>query len=224
MSPRALVIWCSVWATAFGVVEAAVVVYLRALYYPEGFRFPLKAFDPGLLGTEVVREAATLVMLLGVAMVAVRGGLRRFAVFSLCFGVWDLVYYLGLSAFVGWPATLLDWDVLFLIPLPWIAPVLAPVLVSLALIGCALAMLRAPCGPDGSLAVAGVLRPVDWLVEVVAGLVIIGSFLWNASAIAGGGVPTRYPWWLFLIGLFGGVGWFAVRWRGAFPRPGTPPR
>jgi hypothetical protein len=34
----------------------------------------------------------------------------------------------------GWPRTLLDWDVLFLLPLPWWGPVLAPVSIALLMI------------------------------------------------------------------------------------------
>ena len=38
------------YAVAMGYLEAAVVVYLRAIYYPEGFSFPLKPMDAGILG------------------------------------------------------------------------------------------------------------------------------------------------------------------------------
>ncbi|MHC5209314.1 MAG: hypothetical protein ACYTG2_01180 [Planctomycetota bacterium] len=204
-----LFIWCTVFGAAFGVVEAAVVVYLREIAYPEGFAFPLKEIPPHLLGTEIVREGATIALLLGMAMVAARGGLRRFAVFSFCFGVWDIVYYVGLYAFLAWPGSLMEWDVLFLIPQPWIAPVLAPVLVSIALIGAAVLILRERDDARGRR-----LRAFDWLVLSVGGLVIIGSFLVNAELVLQGGVPAVYPWWLFLIGYVGGIGWFALRWFG----------
>ena len=144
MSVPRLLLWCTIFATAFGVVEGAVVVYLRELYYPEGFAFPLKEMAPRILAIEIVREAATLVLLLGVAILAQRRPVRRFAVFAFCFGVWDITYYLALKALLGWPPGLLTWDILFLIPLPWTGPVLAPVLVSLALIAAGVAILRAP--------------------------------------------------------------------------------
>jgi hypothetical protein len=196
---RTTLTWCTLWAIAFGVVEGAVVVYLRWIAYPEGFSFPLKDIPSQLLWTEITREAATMVMLLSVARLAVPGGLHRFAVFALCFGVWDIAYYLALLGFVGWPQSLLTWDVLFLIPVPWTSPVLAPVLVSVALIGSALAILR-----EQSPRRHEVLRPVDWLIEVGAGLVIIASFIWHA--------PMQFPWWLFGIGWGVGTGWFAWRW------------
>jgi len=207
MNLRTLLTWCTIWAAAFGVLEGAVVVYLRQISYPEGFAFPLKDIPGWLLRIEIAREVATIVMLLGIARLAVRGGLRRFAVFAYLFGVWDIVYYLALFAFVGWPSSPMTWDVLFLIPLPWTSPVLAPVLVSVALIASAVAILSEPDTRRHD-----VLRPLDWAVESAAGLTIIASFLWNLPAIRDRTVPSHYPWWLFLIGLGLGSGWFAWRW------------
>ena len=82
------------------------------------------------LAIEIGREAATLIMLLGVAMLAGADRWERFLAFCLSFGVWDIFYYAWLWIFVRWPASLFTWDLLFLIPVPWIGPVLAPVLVS----------------------------------------------------------------------------------------------
>jgi hypothetical protein len=202
---RRLLIWLSLFSLAFGYIEAAVVVYLRELYYPGGFHFPLAPIPARLLLTEVIREAATLLLLLSAAFLAVRTALRRFAVFAFCFGGWDLVYYLVLKLHLGWPATLLDWDILFLIPLPWIGPVLAPVLVSIALMAVAVVLLALPLDQPSP------IRPVDWLVEIVAGLIIILSFLWNFPAIWSQAAPSCYPWWLFAIGYTVGLGWFV--WR-----------
>lgn len=209
MSVPRLLLWCTIFATAFGVVEGAVVVYLRELYYPEGFAFPLKEMAPRILAVEIVREAATLLLLLGVAMLAQRRPVRRFAVFAFCFGVWDITYYLALKALLGWPKGLLTWDILFLIPLPWAGPVLAPVLVSLALIAAGAAILRTR--EDARL----FLRPLDWAVESAAGLAVIGSFLWNAGNLAADEEALSYPWWLFAAGYLGGALWIAVRYFGA---------
>ncbi|MCK6459543.1 MAG: hypothetical protein L6Q95_06570, partial [Planctomycetes bacterium] len=115
MGYRRLLLWCAVFAAAFGVIEGAVVVYLREIYYPEGFSFPLKEMAPRILATELVREAATIVLLLAAAMLAERRPVRRFAVFAFCFGVWDITYYLALKALLGWPPSLLTMDILFLI-------------------------------------------------------------------------------------------------------------
>ena len=190
-----LVTWCTVFGIAFGFIEGAVVVYLRQLVYPGGFHFPLEDIDPALLWTETAREAATLILLLAVACLAVTGGMRRFAVFAYCFGVWDLFYYVALKLCLDWPASVLDWDVLFLIPVPWTSPVLAPVLVSFALIGAALVLLREP---------APVVKPLDWCVSIAAGLAILATFFWNVPALAAHEVPSAYPWWLFLTAWLGG--------------------
>lgn len=198
----ALLLWSTLFGVAFGYVEGAVVVYLRELYYPEGFAFPLEPIPPRILQVEIVREAATLLLLWAFARLAAVGGTRRFAVFAFCFGVWDLVYYATLKAWLDWPATVLEWDVLFLIPIPWLAPVLAPVLVSVALIAAAVVMLRAP---------ALVVRPVDWGVEVGAGVLILATFFANTPALAAGEAPTDYPWGLFLVAWGGGLAWFAAR-------------
>jgi hypothetical protein len=192
---------------AFGFIEGAVVVYLRAIAYPDGFGFPLAPVPELLLRTEIVREAATLLLLLAVARIARPDGLGRFAVFAFCFAVWDLAYYLTLAVVLGWPAGWLDWDILFLIPLPWTSPVLAPLLVSLALIGAACAILF------GGEAWTHALRLRDWLIGAFAGALILASFLWNAGAINATGAPDTFPWWLFAAGMGLGIACFATAVR-----------
>lgn len=49
------------FALAMGYMESTAVVYLRALYYPQGFTFPLKEMAQQLVMTEFFREAATLI-------------------------------------------------------------------------------------------------------------------------------------------------------------------
>jgi hypothetical protein len=207
MSARSKLFWLVSWAIAFGMVEGAVVTYLRRLSYPgaalDGPIFPLRIATPAVLATEVVREAATLVMLGAVAMLAERRPERRFAAFALCFGLWDLSYYAFLKAAIGWPHGPLEWDILFLIPGPWAAPVLAPVLVSAAIIaGALLILVRAD--------ETQVLRPRDWLLLCACGLPILTSFFWNTHPRAE--TPDRYPWWLFLAGFLAGIAWFAKAW------------
>jgi hypothetical protein len=193
-------LWLLLAGGAFGFIEAAVVVYLRELAYPEGFTFPLREISTLLLRTELLRELATLTLLLALARATRRRALPRFAVFALSFGVWDLAYYLFLKLLLGWPAGLLDWDILFLIPAPWVSPVLAPVLVSLALIACALPILLAP--GDRSWRIG----PARWVLMTLGGLLILASFLWNSAAVQAGGLPGAYPWWLFSLGMILGLG------------------
>src|SRR5580700_11834710 len=137
----------TIFATAFGFVEAAVVVYLRAAIgllpgYMGTFAelrhsslgytqtSSLTQFPQSLLTIEVYREAATMVMLVGVALLSASKTGARWAAFLWVFALWDIAYYAGLWLTVRWPASLADLDVLFLIPVPWIAQVWFPLLVS----------------------------------------------------------------------------------------------
>jgi hypothetical protein len=123
------------FAVAMAWVEAASVFYIRALvdriepYQP----VPLPLND-ALGYVELWREAATLVMIAALGMVAGRTWRHRAAYAAVAFGAWDVFYYVFLRLVSGWPRTLLDWDILFLLPLPWWGPVLAPVSIALVMI------------------------------------------------------------------------------------------
>jgi hypothetical protein len=121
-----------------GFLEAIVVVYIREIYYPEGFQFPLKELPQRIIIIEWVREMSTLLMLGSVAFISGKIFLKRLSVFLFIFGIWDIIYYVGLKIFLDWPESLLTWDILFLIPITWVSPVLVPVLCSLLMIGIAI--------------------------------------------------------------------------------------
>ena len=126
---RQQLIWLIVFSIAMGFLEGAVVVYLRMIYYPHGFDFPLTTFDLKTGLVEFVREAATIIMLVGVSVLAGKNKYQRWAFFLIAFAVWDLIYYVALKLILGWPSSLFTWDILFLIPVPWVGPVLSPILV-----------------------------------------------------------------------------------------------
>jgi len=186
---RRELVWLGVFGAAFGYLEAAVVVYLRAIACPEGFSFPLKTIPPFILAAEVGREAATLAMLAAVASALGGPRLLKLSRFLFCFGLWDIFYYAGLKMLLGWPASLLTWDILFLIPVPWSAPVLAPALV---------AAYFAVAGGYG-VAKRGRVRTYvwHWLLGVAGASGISISFLWNLGALTMGDAPGSYPWALF---------------------------
>ncbi|HLP75685.1 MAG TPA: hypothetical protein VK327_02095 [Candidatus Paceibacterota bacterium] len=129
--------WCIVaaFATAMAWVESAVVFYIRTMidriepYQPNPFPIVL-----GFASVELPRELATMIMLLTVGMLAGKTWRERLGYGAIAFGVWDIFYYVFLKVMCGWPHSLMDWDVLFLIPLPWWGPVLAPVLIALLMI------------------------------------------------------------------------------------------
>lgn len=201
--------WVSLWVLALAAMEAAVVVYLRELFCPGGVFFPVLDFasDPQLarLGlVELSREGATLLMLAAVAKLAGETPWQRWALFMLAFGLWDLLYYGWLYVFLGWPPSLMTWDVLFLLPVTWSGPVLAPCLVSLALVGAAVAVLRWE-GEGGLRA----FRGVDWALEVVSGLTIILAFVSNwRLCLRCSEAQLRFPWLVFGTGLALGVAVF----------------
>jgi hypothetical protein len=196
---------------SFGYVEAAIVVYLRTLYeplraqiYPQAKPddvFPLIRLDQlkaagrqhaKLLAIEVGREAATLVMLAGAGLAISRSNGQWLAGFAIAFGVWDIAFYAFLKLLIDWPASLFTWDLLFLIPVPWAGPVLAPVIVSATMIVCGFTYLKRP-----------LTRPTqwgDWLSVCAGGLIVILSFTLNYHDLMAGGTPNAFAWWLFAAG------------------------
>ena len=124
-----------VYATAMAWVESAVVYYLRTMIdrIEPYQQHPLPIIG-GLGPAELVREAATMVMLLTVGMLAGKSWKSRLGYTAMAFGVWDIFYYVFLKLMCGWPHSLRDWDILFLIPLPWWGPVWAPMSISVLMI------------------------------------------------------------------------------------------
>jgi hypothetical protein len=124
-----------VFAVAMAWLESAAVYYLRTLanridpYQTE----PLPQVA-GLASVEMMREAATLLMLFLVGLLAGRSWRSRWGYAAIAFGVWDIFYYVFLKIITGWPKGLSDWDVLFLLPLPWWGPVISPVLIALMMV------------------------------------------------------------------------------------------
>jgi hypothetical protein len=141
---RSNIIILVIFAIAMAALESAVVVYLRALYYPEGFTVAFKLIEEHIVLVELGRELATLVMLLGVGYLAGSNFNTRFAGFLISFAVWDIFYYLWLKAFINWPSNIMEWDILFLIPWTWLGPVLAPVLCSVTMLFFGWVLLREP--------------------------------------------------------------------------------
>ena len=178
---------------AFAFVESSVVTYLRALYYPEGFSFPLKTLGSAHIAVELAREFATIVMLISIGLLAGRTAWQKFSYFMIAFGVWDVFYYVWLKVILDWPATLFDWDILFLTPLPWIGPVIAPVLISLLM------------------SVAGVLiiqieergvhfkPPLSaWIISAAATLVVLLTFTRDTGATLHAQIPEPFKYEFFL--------------------------
>jgi len=207
---RRTIVALLLFGITFGYLEAAVVVYLRAIYDPirhsihpamrPNDLFPLispeqlAAAGPEhtrQLAIEIGREAATIIMLAAFGLAAGRNRNERLAAFAIAFGLWDISFYASLKLMIHWPESLFTWDILFLIPLPWVGPVVAPILVALALVVCGLISLRLGGLPA---------RPKHWLAMTVGGLLVIGSFIWDFRNTTAGGLPNPFNWPLFLAG------------------------
>jgi hypothetical protein len=200
--------WLTLFSIAMGFLETAVVVYLRKIYYPEGFRFPLTVMDPHLVVIELLREAATVVMLAGAGILAGRSPLQRISFFLAAFSIWDLFYYIFLKLLLHWPESLFTWDILFLIPVPWIGPVLTPCLISLTmLLFAAVLYYRDQQHAEHR------IRTREWTFLITGSLIVILSWTWDsfrhrppAGSPQGALVsfsnytPSSYAWWMFAIG------------------------
>lgn len=167
-------LWVVLFAVAMAFLENAVVVYLRLLYYPQGFAFPLKSIPPFVARVEVLREAATVVMLLACGILAGNSRLQRFAFFVLAFAVWDFFYYVFLYLCLGWPQSLFTWDILFLIPLPWVGPVWAPCLLCLLMAaGSLYIVVRTQTNT------AFRVTALQWVLMIGGATVCCVSFMWD---------------------------------------------
>jgi hypothetical protein len=213
---------------SFGYLEASVVVYLRAIYDPirhrlhpdraPGELFPLISPEelanagpenPRRLLIEIGREASTIIMLASVGLAAGRNFNQRMAAFAIVFGLWDIFFYVFLRLMIDWPQSLFTWDILFLIPLPWVGPVLSPVIVALTLVVCGLISLRLGGVPA---------QRLEWGAMIAGGLIVILAFVWDFRNTTAGGLPNPFNWPLFLAGeTIALLGFFSAARRQVFP-------
>jgi hypothetical protein len=199
----------AIFSIAFAYIEAAVVVYLRQIFHPNGFVFPLTAFgaenfNKTIFLTELGREAATLALIFTAAVLFGRNRQQRAAYFMIIFALWDIFYYVWLKVLINWPASLMDWDILFLIPLTWASPVLAPILVSVVLILFALVILWLDARNSS-------IKPglIGWGIFAGAALLLVAVFC-SAGRFAGqADYRAHFSWLAFAAALPGPVCLFA---------------
>ncbi len=220
----------TIFSIAMGMLEAAVVIYLRKLFYSNGFDFPVSPIEDQVIAvTEILREAATLIMLLGIGYLYGRNFITRFAGFLFSFAIWDIFYYVFLKLLLGWPESLFTWDVLFLIPVTWVGPVLAPVLVSLTMILYAFVFIKAD-----KISEQPNLKPVHWIIILISLSIILLSFtldptayllsqnassdIFNISAdqlfaAMQSYIPHSFDWWIFTTGEIGLLLGIGIYWK-----------
>ena len=222
-----------IFALAFGWIEAAAVVYLREVYLRAvnvvpGFQFPLVSIPAHLVSVEIVREGCTLLVLGTVAWLAGRRWADRMGAFLLTFGIWDLAYYGVLRLVLGWPDSVTTWDILFLIPLPWVAPVWAPATVAGIFIVVGTYLFWTADRPRQ-------YSRKDIAILLTSALVVIAAFLVEWRVVLNREMPQRFPLWLFWTGVVSGTSWFVrierraaavtsarPRWAGVRVRPTLP--
>jgi hypothetical protein len=212
---RKTILLLTLFSIAMGFMESAVVIYLRELYYPKGFQFPLTPITPLLSVVELLREAATIIMLACIGGIAGKTFAQRFSFFVYCFAIWDLFYYVFLKIFLGWPESFFTFDILFLIPVLWVGPVNAPCILSLTMISL---MLAAVYFHERDISVTISTR--EWLIMIFGTIVVILSFtldyisyvlksghqMWTPMSSKelfneiSGYIPQSFNWWLFTGG------------------------
>jgi len=206
-------LWLSLFAITMALVESALVVYLRELYFPDNLHkiFPIRFFKQLDFCIELCREAATILMLLAVAAISEkRKPMRTFACFLFLFGFWDIFYYVWLKLFIGWPQGLLEWDILFLIPLAWLGPWICPVLISSLFISWGLYILLTEQKIR--------FFPQTLILFIIGVAMCLGSFMQPAITVfwAEGAsgftkyIPYSFWWWLFIPGFLLMI--FALWW------------
>lgn len=211
-------IWITIFAITMGIFEGAIVVYLRELYYPEGFGFPLNPIDNHVAITELLRELASLFMLLSVGIIAGKNFSGRFAWFIYSFAVWDIVYYIFLFIILKWPESLLTWDLLFLLPVTWTGPVITPVLLSILMI--ILALIIYKYNQKSNYNIKIIQR--EWVFLITGACVILISFIWDYCKflftnisfteikdiqfsdklfeLSQTYIPIQFPWLIYVVG------------------------
>jgi hypothetical protein len=205
--------WVTFFSIAMGFLETAVVVYLRKLYYPHGFSFPLAPVHDDIAIVELWRELATLIMLISIGVLAGRNRAEKFAYFLYSFAIWDLLYYVFLKVFLDWPESLMTWDILFLLPVPWVGPVITPCIIAVTMIFYCLTIIRFT---DLNVPVSMKVKE-RWLLWLGALVVIIsftmdyidkkGATLWHNINSKDSlftnlvdYVPSNFNWTVFTIG------------------------
>jgi hypothetical protein len=215
-------IWVAIFSIAFAWVEAAVVVYLREIYFDGSFYFPVvlewkngELFVDRLMHIEFGREIATILALAAMGCASGKNALQKFCFFMIAFGIWDIFYYIWLRVMVGWPESLMTWDLLFFVPLPWVGPVITPVLIALAMtLAGSLIVYYEEKGCEIQ------WRWYDWVIELGCGTLMIVAFCWdwkNIIRLPDGhhhtGIPNPFAWWLYAPAYLFSVIYFVVRLR-----------
>lgn len=201
------IFWVSVFSIAMAYLEAAVVVYLRRVYGITDLILQVPPFDKQIAVIEVGRELTTLVMLLCIGWIAGETFQSRVGFTFITFGLWDIFYYIWLRVFIGWPQSIFEPDLLFLIPLPWWGPVLSPVLIALLMVtGGIIAVIKTAKKQ------ALHLDTWVWVCLITGVLILLYTFMADALialpadvSTLSGIKPSQFNWPIYFLGFSLGV-------------------
>ena len=193
---KSVLLWLTLFTITFGFCESALVYYLHDLFYPDGFSYPFLPFHTKMLIVDMVREIAATLVIVVVVCMAARGLWRRFALFMYVFGLWEILYYAWLYLLEGWPKSLLSNDLIFLVPVPWSGPVLAPLLISVFLILSAAVIIyfELKTGRFAPGWVPPALTLLGWALMLYA-------FMVDFMKVYERQIPGPYRWDLFAVGM-----------------------
>lgn len=186
-----------IFAVAMAYLESSVVVYLRALYGIEDLVRDTPLTADIFTGIEIGREAATLIMLVIIGLLSGNTWQKKIGYSIFAFAIWDIFYYIWLYVFIQWPKSLFEWDILFLIPLPWWGPVITPIIISIFLIIISYLLII-----DAKFKV----NSLDWIIFCLSIITILYTFMEDSikTLLFGTGSinevkPTDFNWILFFI-------------------------
>ena len=212
LSLQTTIVWLILFSVAMAFLESLIVVYFRDIYYPNGFGFPLKPMKSSIALVEFWREVATIVMLLSIGIMSGKYAAQRFAFFLLAFAIWDIFYYIFLYVLLAWPSSLFTWDLLFLVPFPWVGPVISPIIISMFMIIMASFIIRFKTN----------FNLIEWGFSITGSLIVILSWVldylkysashassnvWTITSdkdlfnTSNHYIPIEFNWYIFLIGV-----------------------
>ena len=203
MSKYKNLIWVIIFSIAMAYFESAVVVYLRAMYGIKDLLRDTNMVVDAYTFIEIGREAATLIMLFMVGLIAGNSWKMKISFAILAFAIWDILYYFWLYVFIQWPKSLFEWDILFLIPLPWWGPVITPILISFLLIVISYLII---------IEKKFKITSFDWTIYGLSVVIILYTFMEDSIRVilfSGGNLaevrPTNFNWIVFLIAYLASV-------------------
>jgi hypothetical protein len=133
---------------AIGYVDAVATFYVRGMLEvsQEGGNFAqavTEAMPPRIVALEQTRQAATVLVLVAMAIVAGRNLQQQFGTAFYALGGWIVLRYAAIRTITDWPAGLADIDTVLYLPHAVYAPVWMPIVIGLGVAAIGVTLIRA---------------------------------------------------------------------------------